>query len=62
MADTDDDLAAYVIQAAQLMGVDLGAADVAAVVANFRNYRTLYEAIRGFDPGEAIDPAAIYRP
>jgi hypothetical protein len=62
MADTDDDLAAYVIQAAQLMGVNLGAADRAAVVANFRNYRALYEAIRDFDLGDAVDPAGIYRP
>ena len=62
MADTDDDLAAYVIQAAQLMGVNLGAADRAAVVANFRNYRALYEALREADFGDAVDPAAVYRP
>lgn len=62
MADTDDDLTAYVIQAAQLTGVNLGDADLAAVVTNFRNYRALYDAIRGFDSGDAIDPAAVYRP
>ena len=62
MADTDDELTAYVIQAARWMGVNLDAADRAAVVANFRNYRALYDAVRGFESGDDIDPAAVYRP
>jgi hypothetical protein len=58
----NDDFTAYVREAARLMGISLDAANVAAVTANFRNYRTLYDAIREFDPGDTPDPAAIYRP
>jgi hypothetical protein len=62
MAKTDDELTAYVASAARLLGVELERADPAAIAANLRNYRNLYEAIRGFDPGDDIDPAAVYRP
>jgi hypothetical protein len=62
MAETESELAVYVAEAARLMAIDLAPVDLAAVTANFRNYRTLYETLRGFDPGEAFDPAAIYRP
>jgi hypothetical protein len=62
MAESADELAAYVAQAARLMGIDLGHADPVAVAANLRNYRLLYEAVRGSDEEETKEPAAVYRP
>jgi hypothetical protein len=62
MAETENDLGAYVAQAAQLMGIDLGCTDPAAVAANLRNYRMLYEAVRGTGEEETKEPAAVYRP
>jgi hypothetical protein len=62
MAESVDELAAYVAEAARLIGIDLGQADAAAVAANLRNYRLLYDTVRGTDEGQTKEPAAVYRP
>ena len=56
------DPAAYVERAAELMGLAIEAEAKGRVAANFANYLAFYEQVRGFAPGQEVEPLAVYRP
>ncbi len=62
MAEPNDDLAAYIEQAAALMGVPATSEHLPGIVRNFANFRALIETVEGFDTPDAPDPPGILRP
>ncbi len=58
----ETDMEAFVDRAAIVIGVPLDPALRQAVAANFAHFSALFEQIEGFDPPDAPDPPAVFRP
>ncbi len=65
MSDEAFDAERFVDHAAALNGIRLGPDRCPGVIANFENFRALYDRIRGYDAPDAPDapePLAVFRP
>ncbi len=62
MSDDVFDSERFVDLAAALNGIGIGPDQRPGVIANFENFRALYDRIKGDDAPEPPDPLAVFRP